>query len=389
VDEATLGPHVSFLADHGYWPLSIQSNGRLGSRQRFDVLFANTAEAAERPRALTVHRVVVPDSRVKQATAACRAVQAAQGIAFPAGAASPPLNAAKPPPAYLGGAAPSMSAVPSSLGALQEASTLPLSDIPLNLEPLGGGPPEPGPLDPGAGAKIPEPPDESTAIFSEIEDYVVTRMKRYGIRAAQLAIARHGELKYAAAFTWADDQYPITLPTTRMRVGSVSKTITAFAMLRLAELSKNPVHGYPEIHLFKTGADSVGALLGIPSGGDWAGWHQRSVAHLLCHLGYFDEETDIDPDTVGDFCNYWNVATRLGRTPTGEAPFVDRPDVIDYIRLEAPTTGYFKPVEPPFLSTDPLVQAPIRYSGFGYERVGDIIAELSVPEYARNRTYEY
>ncbi len=223
-------------------------------------------------------------------------------------------------------------------------------------------------------------------------------MKRYSIRAAQVAIARNGELKHAVALTWAEPDYPITLPTTRMRIGSISKTITAFAMMRLAELSTNPANGYPEIRLFSSSpTDSAGALLGIPQvkapQQSWEGWHQRSVAHLLCHLGYFDEEVIVDPDEIATFCDYWNVANALGKTPTGGAPFIDRHDMVDYIRQEAPPDGYFESVQPPALSTDPQLQSPTQYSGFGYERVGDVIGELACEyhpgDYPRpNEAYE-
>ncbi|GEM_PF-406962 len=57
-------------------------------------------------------------------------------------------------------------------------------------------------------------------------------MVKYRIRAAGLAIAFGGELKYARGYTYAESGYPVTSPASVFRIASMSKPLTSIAVHR-------------------------------------------------------------------------------------------------------------------------------------------------------------
>ena len=77
-----------------------------------------------------------------------------------------------------------------------------------------------GPLVPGQG--------DLDTIFSRA-------MKRYGIRAATVAVARAGTAYLTRAYTWAEDEWPATTPSTTFRAASVSKAFTCAAIQLLSD----------------------------------------------------------------------------------------------------------------------------------------------------------
>jgi D-alanyl-D-alanine carboxypeptidase len=61
-------------------------------------------------------------------------------------------------------------------------------------------------------------------------------VERFGVPGISVALSRNDRLVYAAAIGWADKGKPLPMATTtRMRVASVSKPITALALMTLAE----------------------------------------------------------------------------------------------------------------------------------------------------------
>ena len=60
-------------------------------------------------------------------------------------------------------------------------------------------------------------------------------MRRFGARAASVAIARRGVTYVARAYTWAEDDWPVTKPSTTFRIASVSKAFTCAAVRALAD----------------------------------------------------------------------------------------------------------------------------------------------------------
>lgn len=71
--------------------------------------------------------------------------------------------------------------------------------------------------------------------FEAIDAAIQQSMKDSGTRAVSLAVVRKGKLAYARAFTWGEDDYPVTQPTTTFRIASCTKPITSMALHRLAQ----------------------------------------------------------------------------------------------------------------------------------------------------------
>lgn len=61
-------------------------------------------------------------------------------------------------------------------------------------------------------------------------------MRKWGVPGGAVAIARDGRIVYARGFGWADVQRrrPVQ-PESRFRIASISKPLTAAAILRLEE----------------------------------------------------------------------------------------------------------------------------------------------------------
>jgi CubicO group peptidase (beta-lactamase class C family) len=209
-------------------------------------------------------------------------------------------------------------------------------------------------------------PDDAALItggpFREVDAYVVNLMTTRSIRAGQIAIAREGRLVHAAAFTWADPDYPVTKVETQFRLGSVAKVVTSIALMRFAE---ETVYRFD---LFDARNHSLAALLGI----EHAGWSSRSAAHLLTHTAYFrDGELGITWDSL-------TIANALRRSKLA----VKREGGLEFLRKWAPDdgAGYFADdASPPDLPDDR--RAVGRYSNFGFERAADIITALSGESY--------
>jgi N-acyl-D-amino-acid deacylase len=74
--------------------------------------------------------------------------------------------------------------------------------------------------------------------FGAIDDWIKQRMQFFGCKYAAIAIARHGKLAFANAYTQGPDGCTLVQPTTPIRIGSVSKSITALAVFRAQELGQ-------------------------------------------------------------------------------------------------------------------------------------------------------
>jgi CubicO group peptidase (beta-lactamase class C family) len=207
-------------------------------------------------------------------------------------------------------------------------------------------------------------------VFTELEDLIIAYMKKYDLRGAQVVVCRNGELKLATALTWAESSYPLVTPTKRMRFGSLSKTVTAFAIHYLVEQLKNTSQA---INIFSTtNGNDIGSLLGVSH----PGWSKRSVAHLLTHLAYFDY---IDAEAGVDYLADYTIANHLQNKslplPLG-ASLVERMDELAYVRArDLPGSWFDDPSSVPVVTTDVLAQAAGVYDGFNYGLLGQIIAE--------------
>ncbi len=95
--------------------------------------------------------------------------------------------------------------------------------------------PDPRPSGPGPDFGAKDGPDLPTLDNAPTHpfDLLMWRwMRALGVRAAQLCVNRHGELRFSRAYTWAENGYPITKTFHRMRNGSVAKPHTAMLLGR-------------------------------------------------------------------------------------------------------------------------------------------------------------
>src|SRR5262245_16378101 len=75
--------------------------------------------------------------------------------------------------------------------------------------------------------------------LSGFDDWMKSFMAEHNIPGGQLAIVRQGKLVYARGFGWADrDAKEPVEPQSLFRIASVSKPITAVAILKLADQGK-------------------------------------------------------------------------------------------------------------------------------------------------------
>ncbi|WP_312881846.1 serine hydrolase domain-containing protein [Actinomadura alba] len=122
-----------------------------------------------------------------------------------------------------------------------------------------------------------------------------TTMKKYmyerGITAGQLAVARGGKLVFTRAYTLSTPAKPVpaVTPTSLFRIASLSKHITATAILRLAQEGRLNL-GTPVTSLLDlkpmTGKKADARLSNV------------TIWRLLQHTGGWDREISDDPGTI-------------------------------------------------------------------------------------------
>lgn len=171
-----------------------------------------------------------------------------------------------------------------------------------------------------------------------------TFMTARNIPAGQLAVLRGGKLLLARGYTWSANSAFTLSPTSLFRIASLSKPVTATAVMRLVQDGKLSL------------STSVSALLGLSTAAD-PRLANVTVTRLLQHLGGWDRDVSGDP-MFADAA----VAKAVGRSlPVGRA------DIIRYAsgrKLDhKPGTTY-------------------AYSNYGYLLLGRIIEKVSGTSYA-------
>ena len=166
-----------------------------------------------------------------------------------------------------------------------------------------------------------------------------------------MAIVKNGRLVYARGFGYADiDRKEPVKPTSLFRIASVSKTITAVAILKLVEQRKLE----PDVRVF----DLLKLEDKVTKGATVdKRWKQITVSHLLRHQGGWNRAKSGDPIDVGLDVLSFNRA----------APPLTTDHLIRYM-LGRP------------LDFDPGTQ--YAYSNFGYCLLGRVV------EAASGRPYE-
>jgi N-acyl-D-amino-acid deacylase len=205
---------------------------------------------------------------------------------------------------------------------------------------------------PAAGQKKDRPPitgleDPRLAPFDEL---MTSFIGDYKLPGAALAVARHGRLVYARGFGYADlDGKKSVQPASLFRIASVSKPLTAVAVLRLVDRGKLGLED-KALDLIKVTPHLAPGAKPDPRLG------RITIRNLLQHTGGWDRDVSFDPIAVP-----WRVARELGIEPP-----VRPVDVVRYA-LGLP------------LDFDP--GARHAYSNVGYLVLGRIIEALSRQSY--------
>jgi N-acyl-D-amino-acid deacylase len=186
-----------------------------------------------------------------------------------------------------------------------------------------------------------EVPDE----LSMFTDLMVNFVAEHDLPGASLAIAKGDKVIFSQGFGFADREArrPV-FPTTRFRIASLSKPITAVAVLRLVQQGK-----------FKLD-DRLVDVLELPPVIDGR-IAQVTVRHLLQHQAGWDRSVSYDP-----MFRSVEMANTLGRT----AP-ADSRDVILYMTGER---------------LDHVPGKRYAYSNFGYNLLGRIIEQQTGVSYS-------
>lgn len=107
-------------------------------------------------------------------------------------------------------------------------------------------------------------------------------MQERNIPCGQLAVVRKGKLVLSRGYTYAGDDALTTQPTSPFRIASISKPVTATAVLRLVQDG--------ELKL----TDRAATLLGLSTSAD-PRLKDVTVLRLLQHLGGWDRDVTPDP----------------------------------------------------------------------------------------------
>lgn len=119
--------------------------------------------------------------------------------------------------------------------------------------------------------------------LAPFDDLLDAFVRDQQVPGAQLAVASEGRLVHARGFGWASREAQQAVEaTTLFRIASLSKPITATAVLQLAERSKLALDS------------RVWELLELAGPAD-ARFKRVTIRHLLQHTGGWDSEANFDP----------------------------------------------------------------------------------------------
>jgi N-acyl-D-amino-acid deacylase len=212
------------------------------------------------------------------------------------------------------------------------------------------------------------PPAEipiSGAAVPGMESYdqtITDFMRKHAIPGGAVAVLRDGKLIYARGFGYADveNKTPVQ-PDALFRIASVSKPITAAAIMKLVEEGK--------LKLDDRVAPFIAHLTPAPGATVDARWEQITIRHLLNHTGGWDRNR-----------------------PNGGFDPIDRP-AIAAAAVNAPAPASAETLIR-YMKGMPLDFNPgekFAYSNFGYIILGRVIERLSgMPygEYVRARVLQ-
>ncbi|MBI1323083.1 serine hydrolase [bacterium] len=127
----------------------------------------------------------------------------------------------------------------------------------------------------------------ANAAYSPFDDMMTAFLEKHGAPGAALAVSRQGQMVYARGFGLADSETgrPV-LPDSLFRIASVSKPVTAIAMLRIAARNSVPLDTPvfdilpPRSWLARTSDTRLKRV---------------SIRHLLQHRAGWDRDRSFDP----------------------------------------------------------------------------------------------
>jgi N-acyl-D-amino-acid deacylase len=189
------------------------------------------------------------------------------------------------------------------------------------------------------------------AELARFDEWMKEFMAEHKVPGGALAIVRDGNVVYSRGFGWADRETkePVA-PDALFRIASVSKPITAVAILKLVEQGKLSLsdkvldHLKYDPHFEKDGKVDER-------------WRRVTIDHCLTHRGGWDRDKSYDP---------MFQALRMSRSMGVELPIL--PEHIIRYQLGQP------------LDFDPGER--YAYSNFGYSLLGRIIEKVTGQPYA-------
>jgi N-acyl-D-amino-acid deacylase len=224
---------------------------------------------------------------------------------------------------------------------------------------------DPPPLSPpGTPPAQPEIPISGAAVpgMGSFDQAISALMRKHAIPGGAVAVLRDGKLVYARGFGYADVETKTPVqPDALFRIASVSKPITAAAIMKLVEEGR--------LDLDDRVAPFIAHLAPAPGAAVDPRWEQITIRHLLNHTGGWDR----------------------GK-PNGGFDPIDRPIIAaNAVNAPAPASSetlvrYMKGMP---LDFDPGEK--FAYSNFGYIILGRVIERVSgMPygEYVRTRVLQ-
>jgi len=193
---------------------------------------------------------------------------------------------------------------------------------------------------------------ESITAAAAFNRLIENFMKERGTPGGALAVVKNCRLAYAHGFGWADrDQKLAATPESLFRLASVSKPITAVAIVKLAEQKK--------VSLDDRVFDLLGLDAQVPKDANLdERWRRISVRQLLHHTGGWDRDKH-EGDPMFLARDY--LAKRFPDLPAGS------PWAIIRFQLSQP------------LDFDPGTR--YAYSGFGYCLLGRVVERVAGQPY--------
>lgn len=190
----------------------------------------------------------------------------------------------------------------------------------------------------------------AVAGLEPFDELMRSLLAEHGVPGAALAVSRGGRVVYARGFGYADvdAQTPVE-PTALFRIASISKPITAVAVLQLVEQGR--------LQLDDCVVDGMGLPQLLPEGTEPdPRWKRITVRQCLQHTGGWDSSKSFDP-----IARAWDIAEALGVEPP-----ITPAHIVRYM-LDRPLD--FEPGE------------RYAYSNFGYLVLGRIIEAVSGEPY--------